>query len=73
MTSWTLPFCFLPITAMLLHLHDGGESKLVHRLLFHFIARQLLPALITNFIYFLFRRRPALGGNYSWLILAQCD
>lgn len=73
MTSWTLPFCFLPITAMLLHFHDRGESKLVHRLLFHFIARQLLPALITNFIYFLFRRRAALGGNYSWLILAQCD
>lgn len=73
MKSWILQLLFLPISAMLFHLHNGVEAELAHRLLFHFIAIQLHPALIVNLIYVLSRRRPALGGNYSWLILAQCD
>ena len=73
MKSQILQFPFLPISAMLFHLHNGGEAKLERRLLFHFIATQLHPALIANLVYVLSRRRPALGGNYSWLILAQCD
>lgn len=66
-------FPFLPISAMLFHLHNERKAELVHWSLFHFIAMQLHPALIANLIYVLSRRQPALGGNYSWLILAQSD
>lgn len=70
MKSQTLQSPFLPVRAMLFHLHNEVETELVHRLLFHFIAMQLHPALIVNLIYGLSRRRPTLGDNYSWLILA---
>lgn len=70
MKSQILQSSFLLIRAMLFHLHNGVEAELVHRLLFHFIAIQLHPALIVNLIYGLSRRRPTLGDNYGWLILA---
>lgn len=70
MKSQILQFSFLPNRAMVFHLHNGVEAKLVHRLFFHFIAMQLHPALIVNLVYGLFGRQPTLGDNYSWFILA---